>query len=294
MWFTFSETVCNDMKVRNYPKSDLPVFNVNQLAKLEKLFHLKQWVIDSDNEFSTFERYVETLSKLSEEQQDFILKLSERFLHIRTDQYAKELIPTVERLRKDYPSSLLLFAQCLPESEIGHLKSSAAVLYQFKGNSIKTSIDLGKHTVCASDIKDYLGNLEKMQFKVVLVDDYIGTGETALGAIEYVKKVCPYPIDNGDILVLCIVAMKAGVEKLNAEGIQVYCSHEESKGITDYYNGDEFEKASSLMHSIEKNIKVNAQNIFGYSQSEALVCMERCPNNTFPIYWLPKKAPYAR
>lgn len=43
------------------------------------------------------------------------------------------------------------------------------------------------------------------------------------------------------------------------------------------------------MHSIEKIIKVNNQNIFGYSQSEALVCMERCPNNTFPIYWLPKK-----
>ena len=148
--------------------------------------------------------------------------------------------------------------------------------------------------MCASDIKDYLGNLEKVQFKVVLVDDYLGSGKTALDAIGYVKKVCPYPIDNVDILVLCIVAMKAGVEKLNAEGIQVYCSHEESKGITDYYDGDELEIASSLMHSIEKIIKVNNQNIFGYSQSEALVCMERCPNNTFPIYWLPKKAPYAR
>ena len=48
------------------------------------------------------------------------------------------------------------------------------------------------------------------------------------------------------------------------------------------------------MRSIEEIIKVNDQNIFGYGQSEALVCMERCPNNTFPIYWLPKKAPYAR
>ena len=282
------------MKVRNFHKKDSSVFNVNQLAKLENLFHLKQWVIDTDNELSTFERYIETLSKLTQDQQDFILKLSERFLHIRTDQYAKELIPAVRQLRKDNPSVLLLFAQCLPESEKSCLKSSGYVLYQFRGNSIKTSIDLGKHTVCTSDIENYLISLEKVQFKVVLVDDYIGTGETALGAIEYVKKVSPYPIDNVDILVLCIVAMKAGVEKLNAEGIQVYCSHEESKGITDYYDGDELEKASSLMHSIEKIIKVNDQNIFGYTQSEALVCMERCPNNTFPIYWLPKKAPYAR
>lgn len=153
------------MKVRNYTKKDSSVFNVNQLAKLENLFHLKQWVIDTGNELSTFERYIETLSKLTQDQQDFILKLSERFLHISTEQYVQELIPTIERLRKDYPSCLLLFAQCLPESEIGHLKSSAAVLYQFRGNSIKTSIDLGKHTVCASDIKDYLGNLEKCNLK---------------------------------------------------------------------------------------------------------------------------------
>ena len=74
LWFTFKETACNDMKVRNYHKKDSSVFNVNQLAKLENLFHLKQWVIDTGNELSTFERYIETLSKLTQDQQDFILK----------------------------------------------------------------------------------------------------------------------------------------------------------------------------------------------------------------------------
>ena len=44
------------MKVRNYTKKDSSVFNVNQLAKLENLFHLKQWVIDTGNELSTFEK----------------------------------------------------------------------------------------------------------------------------------------------------------------------------------------------------------------------------------------------
>lgn len=73
------------MKVRNFHKMDSSVFNVNQLAKLKNLFRLKQWVIDTDNELSTFERYVETLSKLTEEQQNFIIKLSERFLHIGTE-----------------------------------------------------------------------------------------------------------------------------------------------------------------------------------------------------------------
>ena len=61
------------MKVRDYTKKDSSVFNVNQLAKLENLFHLKQWMIDTGNELSTFERYIETLSKLTQDQQDFIV-----------------------------------------------------------------------------------------------------------------------------------------------------------------------------------------------------------------------------
>ena len=33
---------------------------------------------------------------------------------------------------------------------------------------------------------------------------------------------------------------------------------------------------------------------FGYGGSEALICLKRCPNNTFPIYWHGKKSPYSR
>ena len=50
-----------------------------------------------------------------------------------------------------------------------------------------------------------------------------------------------------------------------------------------------------MNHFKEKAMKTKSEFHFGYGESEALVCMERCPNNTFPIYWATKKlAPYER
>ena len=88
--------------------------------------------------------------------------------------------------------------------------------------------------------------------------------------------------------------MQAGIDYLSLNNIRTYCSHVEKRGISDYYSGQMLAEKTELMNSIEKTIKVKAKFHFGYGNSEALVCMERCPNNTFPIYWLPKKAAYER
>ena len=58
----------------------------SQYAKLRTLFEQQNWEIDEELEISTFERYVKTLSKLSVDQQNFILKLSSRFLHTKVSQ----------------------------------------------------------------------------------------------------------------------------------------------------------------------------------------------------------------
>lgn len=268
-------------------------FSINQLAKLETLFRKKNWPIDTDCAVSTFERYTGTLSELSVEQQDFVLNLSERFLHIGIDKYAGELVVALKKLRTDYPNDFLLVSQCLPEADLGKSKSGDVVLYQFRGNSLKTKMNIENYVICSSNLQDYLSKLANKSYKVVLVDDFIGTGETALEAVKYVKKLSP-TLKDEDIVILCIVAMQAGIEHLAQHSIRTYCSHIEQRGISDYYEGQSLEDAVQLMNSIEEQIKVKADWHFGYGQSEALVSMERCPNNTFPIYWLSKNAPYAR
>lgn len=267
----------------------------SQYAKLRALFEQKNWEIDEELEISTFERYFNTLSKLSVEQQDFMLQLSSRFLHIEQTKYLKELLDPLKELRTNYPNSNLVFLPCLPKEDQGKTKSCSAVLYQLKGTTIKKYMTLGKYYVCESVSEQILKTLENQDFKIVLVDDFVGTGETAIGAVNYVREICPFLDNNEYIKVLCIVAMKDSINKLHNNGVDLYCSHIESKGISDFYSGEELVKAKEYMESIEDMIKTKPKYHFGYGESEALVCMERCPNNTFPIYWATKNlAPYER
>lgn len=107
------------------------------------------------------------------------------------------------------------------------------------------------------------------------------------------KKIQP-SLDYKDIVIVCIVAMQAGIEFFAQKGVRTYYANVEKRGITDYYQGNSLAYATKVMSDIETKMIVKNKFRFGYNRSEALVCMERCPNNTFPIYWFSKKSPYAR
>jgi hypothetical protein len=203
----------------------------------------------------------------------------------------------VSDIIKDYPNKTLCFTCCLPKDDIGKVKSAATVLYIIKGTSIKTRVDLrGVTYYCKDSIDDYVEyNIANNEHILILVDDFIGSGETALGAIDYVKEVIP-EMSNDNIVVLSIAALQKGINELTVRNIKVYTHIKLSRGISDYYVGEKKESALDIMHQIERGpIKVKRRFALGYKQSEGLISMERCPNNTFPIYWLRKNdAPYER
>ncbi len=273
-----------------------PVLRTGQVVKLKELFDKQRWAINEDEEFSYFERYLRTLSRLQEDQQDFIITLTERFLHLPQTEYPRYLVKSVKQLREDFPTDNLLFACCLPKTDIGKAKSSMAVLYQFKGATIKSMVDLGNHYVIESFSAETIVHFDLEHSHFVLVDDFVGTGETAIGAIEYIHELFPGLEDNRHISILCIVAMQAGIDAIKKTGATVYTSTICNRGISDYYKGDDLSRAIDTMRNIELKLKnLNPDFYFGYGHSEALVCMERCPNNTFPIYWITKRdAPYER
>lgn len=214
-----------NMKTNMKKQSD---FSSGQFAKLMNLFNKKGWLIDTNCDISTFKRYVDMLSQLSKEQQDFVIEISERFLHIGIDKYSDKLLEPLKRLRSDFPDDLMVIAPCLSEEEQGEIKSGSVVLYQLSGNSIKTKVNLGKHSICRSKLDDFMSNLNNDKLKVVLVDDFVGTGESAWNAVQYVKKIRP-SLECKDIVIVCIVAMQTGIEYLTEKGIHTYCTHIEKK-----------------------------------------------------------------
>lgn len=263
---------------------------------LYALFQDKNWEIDPKLSCGVFNRYVKTLCELTTEQQKFILELSQRFLHIPIQNYIENIIPILSTIIADYPGKKLYCACCLPEKDIGKTKSSATVLYQLKGTSIKQRVDISNVDIkCIDDIIRNSDILAKPDSILVLVDDFIGTGDTAMAAVEYVKKIVP-TIEYERIIIMSIVAMQIGAKVLAEHNIKVYAKHIIQKGITDVYTGEYLENAIKTMREIEKTLtNLDKDFEFGYKQSEALVSMERCPNNTFPIFWLKKNtAPYER
>lgn len=264
--------------------------------KLVNLFHAKGWDIQLED-YGIFERYVRTVGSLETDQQKkLLLDLSKQFIHITQCQYMDYIPALVSAIIKDYPNRILCYACCLPEEDIGKVKSSAGVLYQIKGTTLKTRVDLRDvKYYCKDSIKEYRPyGIANDDHLLILVDDFIGTGETALGAVDYVKKIFPEML-NSNIVVLAIAGMQQGIEELERHQIKVYSAIALKRGISDYYIEQDLENALEIMHQIEDHIKVKPQFLLGYKQSEGLISMERCPNNTFPIYWLKKNdAPYER
>ena len=113
-----------------------------------------------------------------------------------------------------------------------------------------------------------------------LIDDFIGSGDTALSAYEYIKRK---GVDKENVVIISLVAMKEGFDRLQKAGYKVYATMIEEKGIEGTIDCD---NKYSIMQTIEDRIHIKKDYRFGYNHSEALVKMARIPNNTFPVYWM--------
>lgn len=278
-----------------HKKEQLPQVSMKRLEQLRTLFAQKKWPVDEDIELSVFERFYKTLSILNDNEQGFLLDLSYRFVHIPQSEYLTYMLTPLSQLRQDEGNRTLLFVTCTPKEDVGKIKSSAMVLYQLKGTTLRHHIDISPKRVVENILRlaDYSITDNTT---IVLVDDFVGTGETAINAVDFVRELQPSLKDNSKIIVLCIVALHEGIKKLAKIGVKTYCSLERRKEISEEIIDRERDAAKKMMVDIESHLtKLKEEFRFGYNDSEALVCMERCPNNTFPIYWLTKNtAPYER
>jgi len=289
----------NQARKRTQEKVNKGVLSTNVMAQLNYLFRSKQWKIDSSFAGSTYMRFSRTLAKLSTSEQLFLLEISRRFDFIPSVCYQNELDNPIKELLK-YSAGKLIFVSCLSEEDAKsrEIKSSVAFLYQFKGTTMRVNYDIKDSTHYANVKKiseDDIQALNANQATLVFVDDFIGSGDTAHKALAYLQKTQPKLINWENVCFLCVAILQEGKKNIEGGGFKVYASKVYPKGISEYYKGKALEESTTQMTSIESKIHVPEYLHFGYKQSEALVCLERCPNNTFPIYWKGvEDAPFVR
>lgn len=268
--------------------------NIEIINKAKKLFNFHNWEIDNKGSFG---RFCGALSILSIEQQDCILDISRSFLKVDPGKYhlyIKSAIAGIDDERIDPFAKIFVLALNVVEQEIELRKpiderkkigrSSDVIAYYFNDSDLQDLPKLrNKRIIVAYSLNGLPKNFNNRKSLLLLVDDFIGSGETASGCINFLINEAKYDVSK--ISLLALVSQKEGVERIKDKGVEVYCSEIRNKGITDNYSSPTKDEFINLMKNIEDIINIDDKYRFGYSQSEALVKMIRTPNNTFPVYW---------
>lgn len=129
---------------------------------------------------------------------------------------------------------------------------------------------------------------------IILVDDFIGTGDTIERKLKYLKETIKKRCLKGvTIKIICLAAMEFSKKILDSFDVEYYSVHWLKKGISELIEESKRENAIQSMEQLEKKLKkqYHGKNLpnFGYKRSEALYALEanNIPNNVFPVFWWP-------
>lgn len=300
IWYLLSKgkTVMSFKPYSHKKEKPLPLFEIN---RLNDIFIQKGWPKETSFNNHVFDNFCKTLAKYTSEQRDLILTLTEKFIWIRPENYTSyfdkvfsDFISSYEKKfdPKSKPKSQFILCPLLSEQDLYKVKSSTTLLYLIKGQLKAMQNKYSKYDIVIKELP-IPERIKESKFNttVCLVDDFLGTGQTAKAAVSNLENK---GIDKEKIVVLVLVGMKEGIKYLVSQGITVFAYLSCDKGITGHEKDTEL---LNIMDEIEKKICVVKTDKLGYNSSEALVRMIRTPNNTFPFFWLCKKdheAPFPR
>lgn len=259
---------------------------LDELSQITILFERMGWEIEPGNK-SLFKRFCDLIERIKDsEHRNMMIDLTGEFLRISDEKYSSQIKKIfISFLSENSFESIYILPLLSKKDSIeSNIKSSYAVAYAFRGVSIKYIDELEGRSLKVIDRLNDIKNYNKNKDYILLVDDFIGTGDTALDAIEYLMEVDNINLNFDNIGILSIVCLETGFNIIENLGVPVYTCFKLKKGISDIADINKREKYISYMTILENNLKINKNERFGYKSSEALVSMIRTPNNTFPIY----------
>ena len=253
----------------------------SELRQANDIFAVLNWDRDGD----LFERFCHMLDVLDEDQKKLVLDLTRRFLWIPYTRYVDELKNALKAISPEdvKPFDHIIVLPLSKPNQLHRIKSGSAVAYLFKGIELKLLPLFSDKELQVFDEIPSSGFLEKKNSLLLLVDDFIGTGDTAMAMLQ--KLVEERGIEKKRIQITSIVGQNTGVSRIEKYGVRVSCSVFRGRGISDEFKGGQLSQALKTMNEIENLLKVSSDYRLGYKGSEALVSLLRAPNNTFPVYW---------
>lgn len=161
-------------------------------------------------------------------------------------------------------------------------KSGDLVAYALRGRAKASADSIGAEFELRSGSLSSATRANLDQSTFLLVDDFVGTGDSALKAIRW---LCSLGVHAKSITVGAFVGMRRGRDAIIGAGATPVFLDVVDRGISDAIDIQDKTGCLSIMARIESSKGVVGKYRFGYNASEALVMMMYCPNNTFPVFW---------
>ena len=251
--------------------------------KLTGLYIKQKWLIPKKDELKELINFCKDI-----ESKDLIFSLLERFSYLDND--------TLNLLLNELSDYII--------NTTGFTEETTQLLsltYDDEADSGQKILDNIKHPIFKKGWRNIktvnlfgksIKNYNKGKTEIIIIDEFIGSGKTLRSRINYLNKNIP-----GEFKLKCcfIAGIKDSIDKLTAEGIDIFCPLQLDKGISEYYEGANLNQAEELMLNLELELAqfINEKDLFnysfGYGGAEALYTMEGCngntPNSVFPIFW---------
>lgn len=247
------------------------------------LFFKQKWILSKTNELDELLEFCGT-----KKNRELIFSLLERFEYLddfKLNYIYNEISDYIISGSGFHENTTQFLSMTMDEEA----DSSQKVLDNIKHYIFKKG---WRNITTVNNFNKYIRHYQKGKTQILLIDEFIGSGKTLLGRIDRIRR----EIKGEYELKCCFIAgMKDVVEKLNNEGIDVFCALELDRGISNYYEGEELVEAKKNMQELESKLaqKINLKELknfsFGYGEAEALYSMEGCsgntPNSVFPVFW---------
>ena len=155
-------------------------------------------------------------------------------------------------------------------------------------------------------VKNFIEDTKEKNIKVIILDDFIGSGQTMVVNIEICRELVTRNeyTEGADFKVISFAAMEKGKQYIEGHCVEVIADCILRKGITDFLAEPNLSAARSNMLRLESLILEHSDHnySFGYEQSEALytkvitrttnpitsetdIFLDRAQDNVFPIFW---------
>lgn len=128
---------------------------------------------------------------------------------------------------------------------------------------------------------------------LVLVDEFVGTGETAEKKVKWLRDELSKSGASPKIYFGVVAGMEAGLARVKTVVDGVFAAHVLSRGISDFYPTDGIQQRLDAMLELERRLGPEGRrgmlkrHSLGYKKSESLYSRANgnTPNNVFPVFW---------